>query len=122
MMTCTPFQKNRGVVSSIVLLTLTFGSNLWSQSPSPTPSSKPTIQAKEEVVEVTTESVPVEASSASVVVLTRSYIEDSHAVSTADLLAAVPFLHVAQNGSAGSLTTASIRGGKDKFTLVLLDG
>src|SRR5579884_7379 len=122
MITITEFQKHFRVVSSIALLALSLSSNLRAQSPSPTPPSKPAIQAKEEVVEVTTESVPVEASSASVVVLTRSYIEDSHAVSTADLLATVPFLHVAQNGSAGSLTTASIRGGKDKFTLVLLDG
>ncbi len=123
MMACTPFRRCCGVVSLLALLALILTSNLWcqSQTPAPTPS-KPAIQAKPEVVEVTTESVPVEASSASVVVLTRSYIEDSHAVSTADLLATVPFLHVAQNGSAGSLTTASIRGGKPKFTLVLMDG
>src|SRR5205807_7414964 len=47
---------------------------------------------------------------------------DSHAATTADLLATVPFLHVAQNGSAGSFTSVSVRGGKPKFTLVLLDG
>ena len=122
MMTGTPFQRLFGAVSFAALLALTLSSNVWCQSPTPAPSPKAGIQGKPEVVEVTAESVPVEASSASVVVLTQSYIQDSHAISMADLLATVPFLHVAQNGSAGSLTTASIRGGKDKFTLVLLDG
>jgi outer membrane cobalamin receptor len=126
-MTLTPFRKPIGpacwAAPMIALLALLTGTtNLWCQSQTPPATSKPVIHAKPEVVEVTTESVPVEASSASVVVLTRSYIDDSHAVSTADLLATVPFLHVAQNGSAGSLTTVSIRGGKPKFTLVLIDG
>ena len=122
-MILTPLRKPIGIAAVVVLLALmTRTTNLWCQSQTPAPPSKPEIHTKPEVVEVTTESVPVEASSASVVVLTRSYIDDSHAVSTADLLATVPFLHVAQNGSAGSLTTASIRGGKSKFTLVLLDG
>jgi outer membrane cobalamin receptor len=122
-MTLIPFQKRIGIAAVLALLALmTPTENLWCQSQTPEPPAKPVIHAKQEVVEVTTESVPVEASSASVVVLTRSYIEDSHAVSTADLLATVPFLHVAQNGSSGSLTTASIRGGKPKFTLVLIDG
>lgn len=124
MMTYIPLRRHFGIVFFVTLPVLIFTGNLWcqSQTPAPPPPSRPAIQAKPEVVEVTTESVPVEASSASVVVLNRSYIEDSHAVSTADLLAAIPFLHVAQNGAAGSLTTASIRGGKAKFTLVLLDG
>jgi len=112
-----------GTVAVAALLALMVQTaNLWCQSQTPPPPAQPVIHAKPEVVEVTAESVPVEASSASVVVLTRSEIEDRHAVSAADLLATVPFLHLAQNGAAGSFTSVSIRGGKPKFTLVLLDG
>src|ERR1700756_176164 len=112
-----PFQKRISSATMIALLGL-MTANLWGQSQSPTSPSTPAIQAKQEVVEVTTESVPIEATSASVVVLTRTYIDNSHAVSAADLLATVPFLHVAQNGSAGSPTNASLRGGKAHLTVV----
>lgn len=116
-------RKPFGRAAMVALLTLlTHAMNSWCQSQAPPPPSTPVIQAKPQVIEVTAESVPVEASSASVVVLTRSDIEDSQAISAADLLATVPFLHVAQNGSAGSFTSVSVRGGKPKFTLVLLDG
>ncbi len=122
-MTSTRFPGPFGVAIALMLLTgLSHTMNLWCQSQTPSSSSQTVVEAKPQVVEVTAESVPVEASSASVVVLSRSDIEDSHAVTTADLLATVPFLHVAQNGSAGSFTSVSVRGGKPKFTLVLLDG
>lgn len=80
------------------------------------------VQGKPVVVEVTAEAVPVSASPASVIVLTRSEIEQAHASSAADLLRTVPFLYVAQNGSAGSFTSVTVRGGKPNFTLVLIDG
>ena len=119
-MTRTLFPKRFRAVAALALLApLTHAMSLWCQSKTP---SQTVIHAQPQVVEVTAESVPVEASSASVVVLSRSDIDDSHAATTADLLATVPFLHVAQNGSAGSFTSVSVRGGKPKFTLVLLDG
>lgn len=80
------------------------------------------IQAPQEVVEVTAEGVPESASSSSVTVLTREDIEERHAIDFADLLSDVPFLHVAQNGSRGSLTSLTIRGGKPNFSLFLIDG
>ncbi|HLJ29691.1 MAG TPA: TonB-dependent receptor [Candidatus Angelobacter sp.] len=91
----------------------------WAQSSS---APQVPIQAKPTVVEVTAEAVPVSASPASVIVLTRSEIEQAHASTAADLLRNVPFLHVAQNGSAGSFTSVTVRGGKPNFTLVLMDG
>ena len=89
------------------------------QSSAPTTAA---VQGKPVVVEVTAEAVPVSASPASVIVLTRSEIEQAHASSAADLLRTVPFLYVAQNGSAGSFTSVTVRGGKPNFTLVLIDG
>jgi outer membrane cobalamin receptor len=80
------------------------------------------IKVKPTVVEVTAEAVPVEATSASVTILNRSDIEEAHAPNLATLLHTVPFLNVEQNGSMGSFTTVTVRGGKPNFTLVLLNG
>ncbi|HLJ88658.1 MAG TPA: TonB-dependent receptor, partial [Candidatus Angelobacter sp.] len=86
------------------------------------PEPPPPVQLKPTVIEVTAEALPASASPASVIVLTRSEIELAHAATAADLLRNVPFLHVAQNGSAGSFTSVTVRGGKPNFTLVLMDG
>lgn len=80
------------------------------------------IQVPPTVIEVTGESLPISATSAAVVVLTREDIELAHAADLTELLDRVPFLHVAQNGSTGSFTSVTVRGGKPNFTLVLLDG
>ena len=66
--------------------------------------------------------MPLSATSASVTVLTREVIENSHAATAADLLRAAPFLQIAQSGAPGGLTTVTIRGGKPNFTLVMIDG
>jgi outer membrane cobalamin receptor len=66
--------------------------------------------------------MPLSATSASVTVLNREYIENSHADTAADLLRAAPFLQIAQSGASGGLTTVTIRGGKPNFTLVMIDG
>jgi outer membrane cobalamin receptor len=66
--------------------------------------------------------MPLAATSASVTILTRDYIESSRADNAADLLRTAPFLQVAQSGAPGGLTTVTIRGGKPNFTLVLMDG
>ncbi len=74
------------------------------------------------VVTVTAHAMPLASTSASVTVLTRDYIESSHAENAADLLRAAPFLQIAQSGASGGLTTVTIRGGKPNFTLVMIDG
>ena len=74
------------------------------------------------VVTVTAQAMPLASTSASVTILTRDYIESSHADNAADLLRSAPFLQVAQSGASGGLTTVTIRGGKPNFTLVLIDG
>lgn len=87
------------------------------------PANSPTpIKTPPTVVEVTAEAVPVSASPASLIVLTQPEIEQAHAGTAADLLRDVPFVYVAQNGSAGSFTSVTVRGGKPNFTLVLIDG
>jgi outer membrane cobalamin receptor len=74
------------------------------------------------VVTVTAQAMPVSATSASVTVLTREYIDGSQADNAADLLRSAPFLQIAQSGAAGGLTTVTIRGAKSSFTLVMIDG
>jgi outer membrane cobalamin receptor len=87
-----------------------------SRAQPPLPSSEPT------VVTVTGQSTPLSAADASVTVLTRKLIEDSHAGNLADLLRQTPFLFLTQSGGKGGLTTVTLRGGKPNFTLVILDG
>ncbi len=74
------------------------------------------------VVTVTARAMPLSSTSASVTVLTRDYIDSSHADSAADLLRSTPFLQIAQSGSSGGLTTVTIRGAKSSFTLIMIDG
>jgi vitamin B12 transporter len=85
----------------------------WAQS---VPPAEPT------VITVTGQATPISATSASVVVVTRQMIEDSHAENVVDVLRQIPFLFVAQSGARGGLTTITLRGGKPNFTVVLYDG
>ncbi|HEV3037000.1 MAG TPA: TonB-dependent receptor [Candidatus Angelobacter sp.] len=106
-----------GLLGLLVLLaTLAANAQTSGTAPAIAPEAPPV------VIEVTGEGVPESASSASLVVLTREEIEQKHASDFADLLRDVPFLHVAQNGSRGSLASGTIRGGKPNFTLILVDG
>jgi vitamin B12 transporter len=73
------------------------------------------------VITVTGEAMPVSAAPASVMVLSREIIEQSHAENVGDILRQVPFLFVTRSGGEGALTTVTIRGGKPNFTLVMLD-
>jgi iron complex outermembrane receptor protein/vitamin B12 transporter len=74
------------------------------------------------VVTVTAQAMPLSEVPASVTVLSRDYIESSHADNAADLLRAAPFLQLAQTGAGGGLTTVSMRGAQSNFTLVMIDG
>jgi vitamin B12 transporter len=74
------------------------------------------------VITVTGQATPLSATSASVVVVSRQAIEDSHAENVADVLRQIPFLFIAQSGARGGQTTITLRGGKPNFTAVLFDG
>ena len=71
---------------------------------------------------VTGRATPVSATAAAITVLPRQVIEDSYATDLTELLRQAPFVSLAQSGGHGGLTTATIRGGKPNFTMVLLDG
>lgn len=88
----------------------------------PPPPQSPSIQPDPIVVTVSAEAIPLSASSASVTILTREFVENSRAESMADLLRQVPFLYLSQTGGRGGLTTVSLRGGESNFTLVMIDG
>ncbi len=74
------------------------------------------------VVTVTAQAMPLSSVPASVTILTRDYIESSHANNAADLLRSTPFLQVGQAGASGGFTTVNIRGSKASFTVVMIDG
>ena len=88
----------------------------------PPPAQSPSLQPDPIVVTVSAKAIPLSASSASVTILTREFVENSRAESMADLLRQVPFLYLSQTGGRGGLTTISLRGGEANFTLVMIDG
>jgi vitamin B12 transporter len=114
---CTVFSYLKAVVKRLTFSMLAIamlGPALeWAQS---VPPAEPT------VITVTGQATPISATSASVVVVTRQVIEDSHAENVVDVLRQIPFLFVAQSGARGGLTTITLRGGKPNFTVVLYDG
>ena len=59
---------------------------------------------------------------ASITVLDRRDIEQRHALSTVDLLRAVPGLVAVRTGGIGNLTAVFARGGESTYNKVLLDG
>src|SRR5260370_18519080 len=48
--------------------------------------------------------------------------DHAHALTSSDVMGTVPFVNLEQNGSAGSLSTLTIRGGKPNVVLMLIDG
>lgn len=74
------------------------------------------------VVTVTGQPIPLPLTPASVNVVDGSEVRDAHALTSSDLLRDVPFVNLEQNGSSGSLSTLTIRGGKPNLVLVLIDG
>ncbi|HVT57774.1 MAG TPA: TonB-dependent receptor [Thermoanaerobaculia bacterium] len=65
---------------------------------------------------------PLASATATVTVLTRQEIAESGVRTVAELLRFVPGLDVTTNGTRGGLSTVQMRGGKDSFSLLLLDG
>ena len=88
-------------------------------TPSNPVTTKPTLVT---TITVTGQPVAVSLAPASASVVDDSQITDAHALTSADIMRAVPFVNLAQNGSAGSLSTITIRGGKPNLVLVMIDG
>jgi outer membrane cobalamin receptor len=55
-------------------------------------------------------------------IVIEEQLRDAHALTSADIMRTVPFVNLSQNGSAGSLSTITIRGGKPNLVLVMIDG
>jgi len=120
------------VITLQVLLALSAGAQTPGDSPAPAPSATPqqatnkgnASQPLNPVTEitVTAEPLPVSIAPASVSVMTDQEIKEAQALTSADLMRNVPFVNLAQNGAAGSLSTITIRGGKPNLVLVMIDG
>ena len=74
------------------------------------------------VITVTGAPVPVSLAPASVSVVDKQQLRDTQPLSSADILRAVPFVNLEQNGSEGALGSLTIRGGKPNLVLMLIDG
>lgn len=88
--------------------------------PTPPDPSKPSSTVT--VITVTAEPLPVSIAPAAVSVADEQKIRDAHALNSVDVVREVPFVNLAQNGSEGSLSTITIRGGKPNLVLVMIDG
>jgi iron complex outermembrane receptor protein/vitamin B12 transporter len=80
---------------------------------------KPTLVT---VITVTGQPVSVSLAPASVSVVDDEELRNTHELTSADTMRTVPFVNLEQNGSAGSLSTLTIRGGKPNLVLMLIDG
>jgi len=88
-------------------------------------SSPPAIPAKpvlHTVVTVTGEPLDISLAPASASVVDGERVQDADALTSDDIMRTVPFVNLEQNGSAGSLSTLTIRGGKPNLVLMLIDG
>ena len=82
-------------------------------------TTKPTLLT---IVTVTGQPLAVSLAPASASVVDDEQMRDAHALTAADIMRTVPFVNLAQNGSSGSLSTITIRGGKPNLVLVMIDG
>ena len=74
------------------------------------------------VVTATGREMPESKVGASITVLNRDEIEQRHALSTIDLLRAIPGVVAVRAGGVGNLTGVFVRGGESTYNKVLLDG
>jgi outer membrane cobalamin receptor len=77
-------------------------------APNNTAPAKPTLRT---VITVTGQPLSVSLAPASVSVMDDEQLNNSHALTSSDVMRTVPFVSLEQNGSAGSLSTLTIRGG-----------
>ena len=87
----------------------------------PAPGTPPTIH-ESIVVTATGRETPESEVGVSITVLTRDEIEQRHALSTVDLLRALPGIVAVRAGGVGNLTGVFVRGGESTYNKVLLDG
>lgn len=85
----------------------------------PTTAAKPAILT---VVTVTGQPLDASLAPAAVSVVDGEQIANAHALTSDDVVRTIPFVNLEQNGSAGSLSTLTIRGGKPNLVLMLIDG
>jgi vitamin B12 transporter len=88
-------------------------------TPNNATTTKPTLLT---VVTVTGQPLIVSLAPASVTVVSDEQVRNANALTSADIMRTVPFVNLEQNGSAGSLSTVTIRGGKPNLVLTLIDG
>jgi outer membrane cobalamin receptor len=74
------------------------------------------------VITVTGQPLDVSLAPASVSVVDGEHVSNAEALTSDDIMRTVPFVNLEQNGSAGSLGTLTIRGGKPNLVLTLIDG
>jgi outer membrane cobalamin receptor len=74
------------------------------------------------VITVTGQPLDVSLAPASVSVVDGEHVSNAAALTSDDIMRTVPFVNLEQNGSAGSLGTLTIRGGKPNLVLMLIDG
>ena len=86
------------------------------------PPATPTKPVLHTVVTVTGEPLDISLAPASASVVDGERVRDADALTSDDIMRTVPFVNVEQNGSAGSLSTLTIRGGKPNLILMLIDG
>jgi iron complex outermembrane receptor protein/vitamin B12 transporter len=80
---------------------------------------KPTLRT---VITVTGQPVSISLAPASVSDVDDEQLSNAHPLTSSDIMRTVPFVNLEQNGSAGSLSTLTIRGGKPNLVLMLIDG
>ncbi|MFZ0772924.1 MAG: TonB-dependent receptor [Candidatus Sulfotelmatobacter sp.] len=93
--------------------------NSGNTSPENKPPKKPELVT---VITVTGEPLNPSLAPASVSVMDGQQVQNSDASTSADIMREVPFVNLEQNGSEGSLSTLTIRGGKPNLVLMLIDG
>lgn len=102
-----------------LLLVVVAGVARADDTPSPAPSPTP---APRFFATATVEARPLPTSARAVDVVTREELDASGAQSAADVLAALPGVHVLRAGSRAAPSGVQLRGGDPNFTLLLLDG
>ena len=101
----------------LVLLGLLVGGSAFAAE-----AEVPSVMMDEVVVTATRMAEPLSKASASVAVVTAEEIAARGATRLDEVLQDVVGLHVVSSGSAGSLSSASIRGSEASQVLVLIDG
>ncbi len=106
--------------AAVLLITASFSVLDLRGQPGGSPPRSP--EPEPVVVTVSAQRLPLSEVSASVSVISRNDIEDSHAETIVELLQHTPFVYLSQIGGRGGLSTVSVRGGDANFTLVMIDG